>query len=69
MRSIESMNGENTTKIRTCGFCFRKFTYDEIPDGSVVFVSILACADCLEKKETEAFRQLVEAEGLELEIL
>lgn len=65
------MNGENTTKTRTCGFCFRKFTYEELPKGSIVFLGICACADCLEKKETKDFRELVEAEGLpvELEIL
>lgn len=62
VRSIESMNSQTTTKTRTCGFCFRTFTYDEIPEGSIVFLGIAACADCLEKEETKEFRELVEDE-------
>jgi hypothetical protein len=47
-------------KTRICGFCFKKFTYDELPEGSVVFLGICACKECLEKDETEKFRELVE---------
>ena len=51
------MNGEKQT--RTCGFCFKKFTYDEIPEGSIVYLGICACAECLEKEVTSEFRALL----------
>jgi hypothetical protein len=50
---------------RTCGFCFCKFTYDEMPDDSICYLGIFACADCLESDITSEFREIVEAQKTE----
>jgi len=52
----------NQTKTRTCGFCFKKFTYDEIPEGTIVYLGVCACADCLKTEVTDEFRSLLKEE-------
>ncbi|HEY0429010.1 MAG TPA: hypothetical protein VGC76_14610 [Pyrinomonadaceae bacterium] len=47
-------------KLRTCSFCGFRAPYDEFPEGSVCFLGICACGDCLERVETEDFRELLE---------
>lgn len=54
-------------KTRICGFCFRSFAYDELPEGSVCYVGICACGECLESGSAEDFRALIEAVAPELE--
>lgn len=53
----------NTNEIvRMCSFCHFKAPYDEFPEGSVCFLGICACGNCLERVETEDFRALLAEE-------
>ena len=45
--------------MRTCAFCGLTDEYDDLPDGTVCYLGITACADCLEKDSTEDFRDLL----------
>ncbi len=55
--------GSKTSEIvRMCSFCGFKATYDDFPEGSVCFLGICACGDCLERVETEDFRALLAEE-------
>lgn len=47
---------------RTCHFCGFRAVYDAFPDGSVCFLGICACGNCLERIETEDFRALLAEE-------
>lgn len=57
-----STDSINITNTRVCSFCNRKEIYDDFPDGSVCWLGICACADCLEKEETKEFREVLNAQ-------
>jgi superfamily II helicase len=50
------------TQIRHCNFCFYSAPYEDFPNGSVCFVGVMACADCLKEERTREFRELIEEE-------
>lgn len=52
------------TNTRICGFCFYRFTYEELPDGSACFLGIAVCADCMKTEKTAEFRRLFDEEPL-----
>ncbi|HEX8287854.1 MAG TPA: hypothetical protein VF556_07665 [Pyrinomonadaceae bacterium] len=51
--------------IRHCSFCEFAADYDDFPDGSICYLGICACANCLEKEVTKDFRDLLTEEGFE----
>ncbi|MET0752593.1 MAG: hypothetical protein ABWZ66_04440 [Pyrinomonadaceae bacterium] len=53
---------ETNKIVRMCSFCHFKAPYDEFPEGSICFLGICACGDCLERVETEDFRALLAEE-------
>lgn len=42
-------------------FCFRRAEYEDLPNGSIVYLGVMVCGECLEKKVSEGFRELVGA--------
>ena len=44
---------------RTCGFCFRRAKYDDLPNGSTVYLGVMVCGECLEQGRAEDFKELV----------
>lgn len=45
--------------IRNCSFCAFSGSYEDFADGSICYLGVTACADCLQEEKTKDFREIL----------
>ena len=51
---------------RTCAYCHRRASYEDLPDDTTVYLGVMVCRECLQKEVSKDFRELTGNEKMNI---